>query len=206
MSQSCSHCENSAQYLDQQTGQPLCLEHSRLAVIAVKRPPHRRGAASLAIRSAVVTDYARIEEISQYFWGETDVDCLDRQYHVLACPAYLACDGDNVVGLVSYVEEVCWQALVLVIFNVLPEYQGCGGGRALLDAVREEALRRGLARMIVCTSNDNLPALGFYQRYGFRFAGIVPDRIADDHGGAFRGLAGIMVRDEIRLVYDLHQP
>jgi ribosomal protein S18 acetylase RimI-like enzyme len=87
----------------------------------------------------------------------------------------------------------------LVVLHILPDHQGQGGGWALLDALRDEAEEQGLGRMLVVTSNDDLPALALYQRYGFRIAEIIPGRIAQEHGGEFPGFAGIAVRDEIRL-------
>jgi ribosomal protein S18 acetylase RimI-like enzyme len=69
--------------------------------------------------------------------------------------------------------------------------------------VRDEAARRRLERITVVTSNDDLPALALYQRYGFRLTEVIPGRIAQDHGGEFSGFAGIPVRDEIRLEYRL---
>jgi ribosomal protein S18 acetylase RimI-like enzyme len=58
-----------------------------------------------------------------------------------------------------------------------------------------------LGRILVATSNDDLPALALYQRHGFRILEIIPGRIAEDHGGEFPGFAGIPVRDEVRLEY-----
>lgn len=155
------------------------------------------------VRPATSADGQRIGELSVYFWDETDVECFDRKYDVLACPAFLACDGEAVVGLASYAPEPDWGALVLVLLNVLPDHQGRGGGRALLDAVRREAVRRGLGRILVVTSNDDLPALALYQRYGFRISGVIPGRVAEHHAAEEPGFAGIPVRDEIRMVYDI---
>ena len=107
------------------------------------------------------------------------MDCFDRQYDVMACPAFVACDGDEVVGAAPFAVEEAWNAIVLVMLNVLPDYQGRGGGRSLLDAVCEEAKERGLARVLVATTNDDLPALALYQRYGFRITEIVTGRVAE---------------------------
>ncbi len=200
MMQSCTFCEGKSQYRDRHTGQYLCLGHARLEVVAASRSAP---ASPLTVRPATTSDYDRIEELSLYFWDETDVDCFDRQYDVLACPAFLACDGDEVVGVASWAVEGGWDAIVLVTLNVLPDYQGQGGGRALLDAVRDEAVRRNLGRVLVVTSNDDLPALALYQRCGFRIAEIIPGRTALEHGGEFPGFSGIPVRDEIRLAYQV---
>ena len=193
---SCSSCSGRAQYRDRTTGDYLCLEHARLAVVAAER---RESGSPLTIRPAAPADYPRIEALSLYFWDETIVDCFDRQYDVMACPAFLACDGNEVVGAAPFAVEGAWGAIVLVMLNVLPGYQGRGGGRALLDALRQEATGRDLARLLVATTNDDLPALALYQRYGFRITEIVTGRVAEDHDAELVGFAGIPVRDEIRL-------
>jgi ribosomal protein S18 acetylase RimI-like enzyme len=174
--------------------------HARLEVRVAGRRP---SALPLTVRPAAAEDYRRIEELALHFWDETEVDCFDRKYDVLECPAFLVWDGGEAVGQASYAIEGEWNAVVLVMLNILPDHQRRGGGWMLLDAVRGEAVRRGLRRLLVVTSNDDLPALAFYQRYGFCITGILPGRIAADHGGELPGLAGIPVRDEIRLAYEV---
>ena len=197
----CALCGANAQYCDRTTGEYVCPAHARLAVIAAGRP----GAGPPpAIRRALPADYARIEELALYFWDETLVDCFDRQYDVRACPALVACDGEDVVGAASFAVEEAWNAIVLVMLNVLPGFQGRGGGRSLLDALREQAQERGLARLLVATTNDDLPALSLYQRYGFRLVEVVAGRVAEDHAPeVIAGFAGIPVRDEMRLELQL---
>jgi ribosomal protein S18 acetylase RimI-like enzyme len=196
----CIACDSRPQYEDRQTGQYLCLEHARLEVVAAgPHPP----TPPLRIRPATEADGPRIVDLALYFWDETEVDCFDRQYDVATCPAFLACEGDQVVGVLAYALEEEWNALVVLILNLLPGYQGRGGGRRLLDAARAEAARRGLGRLLVVTSNDDLPALALYQRYGFRLVGILPGREVEHHGAEFPGFAGIPVRDEIQLEYRL---
>jgi ribosomal protein S18 acetylase RimI-like enzyme len=141
--------------------------------------------------------------LALYFWDETIVDAFDRRYDVLDCPAFLACEDDQVVGLAAYAIEAEWGAAVLVMLNVLPDFQGRGAARTMLDAIWGEAARRGHQRVLVVTSNDDLPALALYQRYGFRITEVIPGRIADHHGGEIPGFSGIPVRDEIRLEYRL---
>lgn len=209
MAETCAFCEGRPQYRDRRTGRFLCLEHARLEVVAPAEQSfsigllaiHAVPAASSQERGGAVG--AQIEALALYFWEETSVDCFDRCYDILACPAFVACAGSEVVGAASYALEEGWDALVLVMLNVLPAYQGQGAGRALLDAVRAEAGRRGLGRVLVATSNDDLPALMLYQRYGYRITEVIPGCIAGHHGGELPGFAGILVRDEIRLEYQI---
>jgi hypothetical protein len=51
----------------------------------------------------------------------------------------------------------------------------------------------------VTTTNDNLPALYFYQRRGYRITGLVPGSVLAHTGGELVGFAGIPVRDEVQL-------
>jgi ribosomal protein S18 acetylase RimI-like enzyme len=157
----------------------------------------------LTVRPAVANDHSSIQQLALYFWNETIVNAFDRQYDVLDCPAFLACDHEQVVGLAAYAIEADWDAAVLVMLNVLPDFQGRGAARTMLDAIWGEAARRDLDRVLVVTSNDDLPALALYQRYGFRITEVIPGRIAGHHGGEIPGFSGIPVRDEIRLEYRL---
>lgn len=191
----CALCEENAQYRDRTTGQYVCPGHARLEVVAADGagndvPP-------LIVRRATPADRDVIEALMLYFWGETAVECFDREYDVPHLPAFLVCEGSEVMGLLAYAEED--GALNLVVLNVLPQVQGRGGGRALLEAVLVEARSRSLARLVVSTTNDDLLALYLYQRFGFRVMGVLPGRLVEHHGGEESGFAGIPVRDEIRL-------
>jgi GNAT superfamily N-acetyltransferase len=113
----------------------------------------------------------------------------------------VACDGIEIVGLASYAPEAEWDALVPVMFNVVPACQGGGVAGALPNAIREEAARREFRRILVATSNNDLRALALYQRYGSRITRVIPGGLVRHHGGELPGFAGIPVRDEIRLEY-----
>jgi ribosomal protein S18 acetylase RimI-like enzyme len=192
----CFFCGGRPQYRDRHTGQYLCLEHARLDVVAAG---NQSPGPSLTVRPATAADYDRVKELALHFWDETDVDCFGREYDVLTCPAFLACDGSDAVGMVSYAVEPGWDAVVLVMLNVLPACQDRAGGSALITALVDETARLGRVRILVATSNDDLLALAFYQRHGFHLTGLIPGIIAEHHGGELVGFAGIPVRDEIRL-------
>jgi hypothetical protein len=62
------------------------------------------------------------------------------------------------------------------------------------------ARQRSLPRVIVTITNDNLPALYFYQRRGYRVSAILRDSVAAHSGGeGSAGFAGIPILDEIQL-------
>ena len=72
----------------------------------------------------------------------------------------------------------------------------CGGRAVDLGGVKARAL---IARLLVATTNDNLPALYFYQRHGYRLTELIPNSVADHTHQEEAGFAGIPVRDEVRL-------
>ena len=80
---------------------------------------------------------------------------------------------------------------------------GRGVGSALVEAVAAELKTRGHAVMRVTTTNDNLDALRFYQRRGFRLARVgfgavdVARRLKPSI--PLVGFQGIPIRDEIEL-------
>jgi len=86
-----------------------------------------------------------------------------------------------------------------VALGVLPQYQGSGVGRSLIEKVEAEAKRTMKNTLLVSTSNDDLPALAFYQSLGFQIYEIKPNVIVEKHGGVLKGIGGLPVRDELRL-------
>jgi len=191
---SCAYCAANALYRDRTSGTYLCLAHARLEVMG---PREGTRGPPLAIRSATSADRARIAELADHFWGEVEVECFSRSYRMDALPAVVVCDGNEIVGFASYARE--GDAFNLVMLNVLPRWQGRGAARALIAAVAEVARTQGAARIIIATSNDDLPALGLYQRLGFTITEVCVGKLLEHHGGVEPGFAGIPVRDEIRM-------
>lgn len=52
---------------------------------------------------------------------------------------------------------------------VLPEHQGCGIGKALLNAVKHYSREKGLAGIVLYTS-EHAPAAKFYEKNGFQLS------------------------------------
>jgi len=85
--------------------------------------------------------------------------------------------------------------------------EGQGVGTALIAAVAEAARASGCLRLWLVTTNDNVDALRFYQKRGFRLAALYPDAIAESRKLKPKippiGAHGIPIRDEIELVMRL---
>ena len=99
---------------------------------------------------------------------------------------------------------LAWQrresALQIVALATEPMWQRSGVGGHLVAEAELVARREGLHRIVVATTNDNLPALYFYQRRGYRIAEVVPDgALHYPEGSQTSGFAEIPARDELRL-------
>ncbi len=191
---SCAYCDAKALYRDRESGAYLCPVHAWLEVTGPRgeapRPP-------ITIRNATPADRPRIAALADYFWGEVQVESFGRSYQVDVLPAFVACDEDEIVGIASYARE--GDATNLVMLNVLPRWQGRGVARGLIAAVTKMTRAEGAKRVITATTNDDLPALGLYQRLGFTIIGILVGRLLEHHGGVEPGFDGIPVRDEIQM-------
>jgi GNAT superfamily N-acetyltransferase len=87
-------------------------------------------------------------------------ELLDSLHH----PTLLTWWGDDLVGVATYVVE--GEACELLTLHAQHRYAGVGTG--LVEAVVKAARRAGCRRLWVVTTNDNVDALRFYQRRGFR--------------------------------------
>jgi ribosomal protein S18 acetylase RimI-like enzyme len=138
-------------------------------------------------------------------WGSTRVVGHETVFEADRLPAYVATVGPAgpVVGLVTYtlVPEHGPEALEIVTIDANPPGRGIGAAM-LREAVRRARLA-GVHRVVLTTTNDNLPALRFYQRHGFRLVALRPDAVTRARRLkpeiAAVGLAGIPLRDELDL-------
>ncbi|MBE0600510.1 MAG: GNAT family N-acetyltransferase [Firmicutes bacterium] len=81
--------------------------------------------------------------------------------------------------------------------------ENVGVGTRLIERVKAEAIRRGKKKIAVTTTNDNLHALRFYQRFGFTLQTLRPNMLETSRklkpGIPPEGIDGIPLRDEIEL-------
>jgi ribosomal protein S18 acetylase RimI-like enzyme len=87
----------------------------------------------------------------------------------------IAVDDTEVVGVLTY-EVVPPDAVEIVTIDTLRPHAGIG--TALLDAAEQIAIELGAERLVLTTTNDNIDAIRFYQRRGFRLTVLRPGEVA----------------------------
>ncbi|WP_262314543.1 GNAT family N-acetyltransferase [Lacticaseibacillus parakribbianus] len=90
-------------------------------------------------------------------------------YHFDDLNGLIALEGETVVGLITY--AVHGNAMAIVSLNSVRN--GRGVGKHLLHMAENRAKMLGLTVMDVSVMNDNLQALGFFQRQGYRLNKIL---------------------------------
>ena len=160
----------------------------------------------MAVRAVEPSDRAAVARLLAERWGSTTMVSRGACHDASALPGFVAVHAGRILGLVTYV--VAGAEVELVTLDSLRE--GSGIGSALVAAVAEAAAGAGARRMVLVTTNDNLRALGFYQRRGFRLvhlhAGAV-DRARERKPSIPRtGNDGIPIHDELELACDLPAP
>jgi GNAT superfamily N-acetyltransferase len=134
-------------------------------------------------------------------WGMRPVARLGEVYDPADDPAIVAVDESGaVVGVLTYRPEGdSWE---LGTFYVATQWGGIG--TRMLDLLVELARARGARRIWLVTTNDNVDALRFYQRRGFRLAELHVGAV-DRSRAALKpsiptvGDHGIPLRDELVL-------
>jgi GNAT superfamily N-acetyltransferase len=153
----------------------------------------------MAVRPVEESDRPTVEWLTTHLWGAAEVAVHDGVFYPATLPGFIAERGGRIAGLVTF--QVRPAVLEIVTINALDLYQGIG--TLLIEAVRAEAKRQGCHQITLTTTNDNIGALRFYQRRGFRLAALRPgavDRTRQRKPAIPRtGDFGIPLRDEIDL-------
>ena len=155
------------------------------------------------VRRITVADRAWVVQTITDPWGAPVVVSRGRVHDPAGLPGFVAVEGDEPVGLVTY--EV--RDAELEVVSIDAWRQSSGVGTALLDAVRAAALEEGCRRVWLITTNDNLRALRFYQRRGLRLVAVHVGAV--DRSRELKpeiplvGADGIPIHDEIELAYEL---
>jgi ribosomal protein S18 acetylase RimI-like enzyme len=191
----CSYCKEDAVYTCSVCGKPTCLRHTRFRTTCPSCIKTKT--AKFRINDATSDDKTQIRKLVTRFWGEQEQLTFDRTFNVTKLPAYAARIDENVVAFLSYAEAD--DAIIIVALGMLPQYQNQGVGRQLIEKVEDKARTRQKKEILVSTSNDDLPALAFYQSLGFQIYDVKPNLIAEKHGRVQEGIGGLPVRDELRL-------
>ncbi|HXX77997.1 MAG TPA: GNAT family N-acetyltransferase [Ktedonobacteraceae bacterium] len=175
-------------------GEGVYLHIRAQAIYTYNRHPHRPiESLLLQVRPTTDEDSEWIQRVLMKRWGDTIIVARGEVYHPHTLPGFVAILKGNRVGLITYAleEEQC------EIVTLDSTKLGIGIGTMLTNAVTQAARTAGCKRIWLITTNDNLYALRFYQKRGFRLVAI--HRNAVDAARELKPRIPIMGNDQIPL-------
>ena len=148
-------------------------------------------------------DAAFIDEQWSRLWG-LPVVSLERGYEPADVEGLVyRDDGGAPQGLITW--HVDGDRAEIVTVDAFEQGRHVGG--RLLNAAEEELRRRGAKQVTIMTTNDNLRAIAFYVRHGYRLVAVhldAMDRVRRLKPEVPRtGHDGLPLRDVIELVKEL---
>ena len=138
-------------------------------------------------------------------WGAEIVISHDQVFHPADLPGFIAIDKNTnePIGLITY--RFDGNDCEIITLDSLRE--GTGIGSALIEEVKKHAINVDCSRLFLVTTNDNIYALRFYQKRGFRMTKInvgAADRARKEKPEIpIQGYFGIPIHDEIELEFKL---
>jgi GNAT superfamily N-acetyltransferase len=154
---------------------------------------------SLKINNIRQPDLDTVLEIVTHLWGDTFVVVHGDIFHIADLPGLKAVIEDQIVGILHY--QIRDRDCEILTLASLIEGQGIGS--ALLDAIESIAQTAKCDQLSLITTNDNLHALGFYQRRGFHLSALYPGRMMRAReikpSIPLVGNHNIPIRDELKL-------
>jgi GNAT superfamily N-acetyltransferase len=151
------------------------------------------------IRPLSDDDRAWVEDFVRDRWGAPTVVARGRVHRPSDLPGFVAMEGAERVGLLTYAltDDACEMVTIdsLVV--------GVGTGSALVEAVKEVARAAGCRRLWFITTNDNLAMLRFSQKRGFSLVALHRNALNESRKLkpeiSLVGIDGIPLRDELEL-------
>lgn len=151
------------------------------------------------IRLAEPEDRPRVEAFLDRH-GSSRVARLGELLRPIDQQVLIAEDRGLLAGVLTYTlsEEIC------EVLSIHAAQRWRGTGTELLAELERIAYEAGCARVTLITTNDNVDALRFYQRRGYRLLRLHPGAV-DDSRARLKpeipemGEYGIPLRDEIEL-------
>ena len=122
----------------------------------------------MLIRDVSGVDGDRLRAFLICQWHADFVVAHDEPMRPAELPGFVAVEGDAIVGHAAF--RIEGDACELVAIAADPPKRGTGS--ALLERVVTVARESGCTRVWLTTTNDNLDALRFYQRRGFRLSAL----------------------------------
>ena len=151
------------------------------------------------LRQLTRDDLPRLRQFWIDHWGGEEMITRGNVYRPEQLDGFVLEEKNEWIGLITFFikDDEC----EITSLDSLREGQGIG--TKLIDKAMEEAHTQNCKRLFLITTNDNLHALGFYQKRGFEIVTVYRGAINESRKRKpsipLVGMNGIPLRDEIEL-------
>ena len=148
-------------------------------------------------------DLPRLRQFWIKHWSSEEIVSRGKIYRPQQLEGFVVEDSHEWLGLLTFFinDNEC------EVTSIDSLHEGQGIGTMLLNKTVEEARERDCKRIYLITTNDNLNALGFYQKRGFELVKIHRCAVNESRkikpGIRWIGMNDIPLRDEIELEMSL---
>jgi ribosomal protein S18 acetylase RimI-like enzyme len=155
------------------------------------------------VRELTPEDKPFVQSVLRRYWASLVQVSRGRKHQADELPGFAAMRQGEAVGLLTY--DIQGDECEVVTHNSLAGHGGIGS--CLLAAVRAKAREAECHRLWLVTTNDNTPALRFYQRRDFDLVAIHRNAVKEARKLKPEipdvGMDGIHIRHEIEMEYVL---
>ena len=151
------------------------------------------------LRRLTTADLPRLRQFWIEHWGGEEMSTRGNVYRPKQLDGFVVEDENEWVGLITFLikDNEC------EVTSLDSLREGKGIATQLLDKAIQEAHAGNCKRLFLITTNDNLHALGFYQKRGFEIVTIYRGAVNESRKIKptipLVGMDGIPLRDEIEL-------
>lgn len=153
----------------------------------------------MKIRQKTNNDYEVVKKLVTDFCCAEMAVIRGKEYYPAKMDGFVAEDNNEIVGYLIYENQ--GEKYEIIIFEALQKFKGIG--TQLLNAFKKLVKEKGVSKIVVMTTNDDLDALRFYQKRGFVICGIDVNAMEKSRKAKpsipMTGDYGIPLRDEIYL-------
>ena len=142
------------------------------------------------------------QQVMNFFrkhWGGSLMIISSGTYDCGMLDGYVYVEDATIIGLVTYVLHA--DSLEIISLDSIQE--GKGIGSRLMAEVEQFAMEQNIPTIELITTNDNLQALKFYQKRGYRITHIFPNAVMEARKVKptipLIGNDGIPLLDELKL-------
>lgn len=132
-------------------------------------------------------------------WGSSEMVISSGIYACESLDGFIAQIDERIIGLITYVQKED----EIEIISLDSTVEGKGIGSALVEKVEQVAKEQHIQKISLVTTNDNVKALKFYQKRGYRITAIIRDAVNEARkikpSIPLIGDDGIPLHDELKL-------